>query len=90
MATTPCAPAIFSVKEGTYGPGITPGSVSDSESGHTGIVLSVKKIDDDTYDITYIDTYNSLKDNEYNSNVKTRQYKKGDNVTYVSLEGHLK
>lgn len=87
---TPCAPAIFSVKEGTYGPGIRPGGVSDDQYGHTGMVLSVKELGDDMYEITYIDTYFGYSDNGYNSNVKTRTFKKGDNVTYVSLEGHLK
>ena len=38
----PCAPAVFSVKEGTYGPGIKSGGVSDEKAGHSGIVLSCK------------------------------------------------
>lgn len=90
VTTTPTAPAVFSVKEGTYGPGIRTGGVSDATAGHTGIVLAVKDLGDDLYDITYIDTYNGLKNNEYNSNINTKTFKKGDNVTYVSLEGHLK
>ena len=90
VTTTPTAPAIFSVKEGTYGPGIRPGGVSHATAGHTGIALAVKDLGDDLYEITYIDTYNGLKNNEYNSNINTRTFKKGDNVTYVSLEGYLK
>ncbi len=90
VTTTPCAPAVFSVEKGTYGPGIRPGSVSDSVAGHTGIVLAVKDLGNDMYEITYIDTYKGYNDNGYNSNVRTRTFKKGDNVTYVSLEGHLK
>lgn len=90
VTTTPTAPAIFSVKEGTYGPGIRPGGVSHATAGHTGIALAVKDLGDDLYEITYIDTYNGLKNNEYNSNINTKTFKKGDNVTYVSLEGYLK
>ena len=84
------APAIFSVKEGTYGPGINPAGVSHSQYGHTGIALSVKDLGNDMYEITYIDTYQGYNKDGYNSNVNTRTFKKGDNVTYVSLEGHLK
>ncbi len=87
---TPCAPAIFSVKEGTYGPGIDPRGVSDSQYGHTGMALSVKDLGNDMYEITYIDTYQGYNKDGYNSNVRTRTFKKDDNVTYVSLEGHLK
>ncbi len=87
---TPCAPAIFSVKEGTYGPGIDPRGVSDSQYGHTGMALSVKDLGNDMYEITYIDTYKGYNQDGFNSNVRTRTFKKGDNVTYVSLEGHLK
>ena len=90
ITTTPTAPAVFSVKEGTYGPGIRTGGVSDENAGHTGIVLAVKDLGDDLYEITYIDTYNALKSNKYNSNINTKTFKKSDNVTYVSLEGHLK
>ena len=90
VTTTPTAPAVFSVKEGTYGPGIRTGGVSDATAGHTGIVLAVKDLGDDLYEITYIDTYNGLKGNKYNSNINTKTFKKGDNVTYVSLEGYLK
>lgn len=90
VTTIPTAPAIFSVKEGTYGPGIRTGGVSHSTAGHTGIALAVKDLGDDLYEITYIDTYNALKSNEYNSNINTKTFKKGDNVTYVSLEGYLK
>ena len=86
----PCAPAIFSVKEGTYGPGIAPNKVSDSEAGHTGIALSVKDLGKDKYEITYIDTYKGYNKDGYNSNVNKGEFKKSDNVTYVSLEGHLK
>ena len=86
----PCAPAVFSVKEGTYGPGIKSGGVSDEKAGHTGIVLSCKKLDNGNYSLTNIHTYNGLNDNGHISTIKTEEFSPSDNVTYVNIGKYIK
>ena len=86
----PCAPAVFSVKEGTYGPGIRNGGVSDEEAGHTGIVLSCKKLDNGNYLLTYIHTYNGLSENGHNSSIRTKEFSPSDNVTFVNIGKYIK
>ena len=90
IKTTPCAPSIFSVKGGTYGPGIKEGSVSDAEAGHTGVVVACEYIGNGKYSITYIDTYNGYDNGGYKANLKTKTFDESDNVTYLNLSKFLK
>ena len=92
ISTEPCAPAVFSVKGGTYGPGIEDGRVSDNTAGHTGIVLSCEKIDNNNYKIKYFHTYNALKNDDYNSSIATKTFTKEQlkNTTFLDLSPFIK
>ena len=90
ITTTPCAPSIYSVKAGTYGPGIKDGGRSDATAGHTGVVIDCKYLGDGKYELTYIDTYLGYDDDGLKATFKKKTFDKSDNVTYLNLSNYLK
>lgn len=86
MSFIPSAPAIYSVA----GKHAALGTNGNSDSGHTGIILSVKDLGDNRYEVTYIYTYNALASEEKNSSIKTETITPDTKVTFVNLSDYLK
>ena len=89
--TTPCAPALFSVHKGTFGPGIKDGGVSHETYGHTGIILNCVPLGNNEYLLTYFHTYDNITNSTYNSSIiVNKKFKESENVTYLYLGDHMK
>lgn len=82
----PSFPAVYSV--GGFYKAL--GTTGSSGYGHTGIVLDVKRIDDTTYSVTFIHTYNRLAEKAYNSEYKTDTLVVNENVSFFDLSSYIK
>lgn len=91
----PSAPAIYSMAKESPGYGIQ--DLTDSEAGHTGVILSVKSNNESenplecTYDIVYFDTYSKLHNAPHRSRLKVeKNVKPVEHITYLNVGKYLK